>query len=66
MSATYQLIRYAQQRHRAFTEVVDHLDESKFHFSAKDNLCADGFQARAGSAVLDGYNPPSTPLPSVR
>lgn len=55
---TYDLIRYAQRKHRAFTEVVETLDESKFHFSAKDNLCAEGFQARAGSAVLDGYSPP--------
>jgi len=54
----YGLIRHAQQKHLAFTEVVDGLEASKFRFSAKDNLCAIGFQARAGSAVLDGYRPP--------
>ncbi|MCG7843843.1 MAG: Asp-tRNA(Asn)/Glu-tRNA(Gln) amidotransferase subunit GatA [Methanomassiliicoccales archaeon] len=55
---TYELVRYAQRKHRAFTEVVEGLDDNKFHFSAKDNLCAEGFQARAGSAILDGYAPP--------
>jgi aspartyl-tRNA(Asn)/glutamyl-tRNA(Gln) amidotransferase subunit A len=29
-----------------------------FHFSAKDNLCARDFQARAGSRILQGYRPP--------
>jgi len=58
LSDTYGLIRYAQTKHLAFTEVAEGLEDGKFHFSAKDNLCADGFQARAGSAVLDGYSPP--------
>lgn len=53
-----ELIRHAQQRHRAFTETVDAIEAGGFLFSAKDNLCALGFQARAGSAVLDGYRPP--------
>jgi len=68
LSVIYDLIRHAQLRHRAFTEVVDVLDETKFHFSAKDNLCAVGFQARAGSAVLDGYRPPfdATPVSRLR
>jgi len=68
LSATYDLIRYAQQKHRAFTEIVEDLDDIKFHFSAKDNLCADGFQARAGSAVLDGYQPPfdATPIRKMK
>ncbi len=62
--STYTLIQYAQRRHLAFTETVDGLDEGRFHFSAKDNLCALGFQARAGSAVLEGYRPPfdATPI----
>ncbi len=68
MSAIYDLIRYAQLKHRAFTEIVEDLDDTKFHFSAKDNLCADGFQARAGSAVLDGYRPPfdATPIRKMK
>ena len=68
MSATYEMIRHAQLKHRAFTEIVDKLDDSKFHFSAKDNLCANGFQARAGSAVLDGYHPPfdATPIRKMK
>lgn len=58
------LIRQVHIRFRAFTEIVDHVPASGFHFSAKDNLCATGFQARAGSAVLDGYRPPfdATPI----
>jgi aspartyl-tRNA(Asn)/glutamyl-tRNA(Gln) amidotransferase subunit A len=63
-SLTSSLMRLAQQRYRAFVETVDHLDDAKFHFSAKDNLCAVGFQARAGSAILESYAPPfdATPI----
>ena len=32
--------------------------EYKFHFSAKDCLCSIDFQTRAGSQILDGYQPP--------
>lgn len=68
MSATYDLIHYAQLKHLAFTEIVEELDDAKFHFSAKDNLCAEDFQARAGSAVLDGYRPPfdATPIRKMK
>lgn len=55
---TFELIQLAHRRYQAFTEVVTELEEGRFHFSAKDNLCANGFQARAGSAILEGYTPP--------
>ena len=33
------------------------IKESKFHFSAKDNLTSKDFQTRCGSMILDGYHP---------
>jgi len=51
------------EKYRPFAEIAQGLQEineypPKFHFSAKDNLCATGFQARAGSRILEGYRPP--------
>ena len=50
-------------KYRPFAEIAQDLQEMneyppKFHFSAKDNICATGFQARAGSKILEGYRPP--------
>lgn len=51
------------QRYQAFSELAEDLGAleeypPRPHFSAKDNLCAIGFQARAGSRILEGYRPP--------
>lgn len=51
------------QRFKIFTELAEDLSflqeyPPRTHFSAKDNLCAVGFQARAGSRILEGYRPP--------
>jgi aspartyl-tRNA(Asn)/glutamyl-tRNA(Gln) amidotransferase subunit A len=51
------------ERYRPFSEFAKGLSDlteypPRFHFSAKDNICALGFQARAGSKILDGYRPP--------
>jgi aspartyl-tRNA(Asn)/glutamyl-tRNA(Gln) amidotransferase subunit A len=51
------------EKYRPFAEIAQGLQEineypPKFHFSAKDNICAIGFQARAGSKILEGYRPP--------
>ena len=51
------------QKYQPFSEIAQDLQEMneyppKFHFSAKDNICATGFQARAGSKILEGYRPP--------
>ncbi len=50
-------------RYQPFSEIGHDLRDAsdyppKFHFSAKDNICALGFQARAGSKILEGYRPP--------
>jgi len=59
------------ERHAVFCERIEDplaLEHGKFHFSAKDNLCARGFQARAGSRILKGYRPPfdATPIRKLR
>lgn len=59
------------ERHLIFTDrLMDPLafEGGKFHFSAKDNLCARDFQARAGSQILKGYRPPfdATPIKRLR
>ncbi len=51
------------ERYHPFSDLTKDLSDltdypPKFHFSAKDNICALGFQARAGSKILDGYRPP--------
>jgi aspartyl-tRNA(Asn)/glutamyl-tRNA(Gln) amidotransferase subunit A len=51
------------EKYRPFSEFSQDLRElseypPRFHFSAKDNICAIGFQARAGSKILNGYRPP--------
>ncbi|HVO78197.1 MAG TPA: amidase family protein [Methanomassiliicoccales archaeon] len=52
-------LRSINETYKVFAETADEIDEhAKFHFSAKDNLCAKGFQARAGSRILEGYRPP--------
>jgi len=55
-------VRRAAEEYGAFVERLEdplaYEEGCAFHFSAKDNLCAVGFQARAGSRVLDGYRPP--------
>lgn len=45
-------------RYRMFSEITSEKEtDAEFAFSAKDNLTALGFQARAGSAILEGYRP---------
>lgn len=59
-------IRRANETYEPFCEIISDVpeEEFKFTFSAKDNLCAVGFQARAGSRILEGYRPPfdATPI----
>ncbi|HUT27389.1 MAG TPA: amidase family protein [Methanomassiliicoccales archaeon] len=64
--APHDLIRFAKERYHAFTEIAETFVDAEFHFSAKDNLCANGFQARAGSAILEGYVPPFDAAPIQR
>ncbi|MDD1770631.1 MAG: Asp-tRNA(Asn)/Glu-tRNA(Gln) amidotransferase subunit GatA [Methanomassiliicoccales archaeon] len=66
-------LRSLNERYKAFVELTDTTDPMPggvdgFHFSAKDNLCAKGFQARAGSRILEGYRPPfdATPIARLR
>ena len=61
------------ERFNIFSELAQDLTDLDEYpprptFSAKDNLCADGFQARAGSRILDGYRPPfdATPVHRMR
>ncbi|HPT74254.1 MAG TPA: amidase family protein [Methanomassiliicoccaceae archaeon] len=55
-------VRLADERYRMFAEKLEdplaYGGGHSFHFSAKDNLCSVEFQARAGSRILEGYNPP--------
>jgi aspartyl-tRNA(Asn)/glutamyl-tRNA(Gln) amidotransferase subunit A len=59
-------LRAIDERYHVFAEIAEGQDEGEasFHFSAKDNLCAQGLQARAGSKILEGYRPPfdATPI----
>jgi aspartyl-tRNA(Asn)/glutamyl-tRNA(Gln) amidotransferase subunit A len=59
-------IRRTNEMFEPFCDLITELPEDgyKFTFSAKDNLCAKGFQARAGSRILEGYRPPfdATPI----
>ncbi|MDW5563384.1 MAG: amidase family protein [Methanomassiliicoccus sp.] len=64
-------LRSIDERHQVFCERLEDplaLDQGTFHFSAKDNLCSRGFQARAGSRILKGYRPPfdATPIRKLR
>lgn len=46
------------ERYRMFSEITSEASaDAEFAFSAKDNLTAVGFRARAGSAILEGYEP---------
>ncbi|KQM10235.1 Glutamyl-tRNA(Gln) amidotransferase subunit A [bioreactor metagenome] len=46
------------ERYNMFSEITPETStDAEFAFSAKDNLTAVGFQARAGSAILEGYRP---------
>jgi aspartyl-tRNA(Asn)/glutamyl-tRNA(Gln) amidotransferase subunit A len=56
-------LRRLDEKHRIFAELSTDLSAlqeypPRPHFSAKDNICAQGFQARAGSRILEGYRPP--------
>ncbi len=61
------------ERFSIFNELAEDLSPlleypPRHTFSAKDNLCAIGFQARAGSRILEGYRPPfdATPVRRMR
>lgn len=65
------MLQALDEKHLMFCERLEDplaLEHGEFHFSAKDNLCARGFQARAGSRILDGYRPPfdATPIRKLR
>jgi len=60
---TVEKLRKLNERYHAFNEIAESLPDlheypPRFHFSAKENLCAKGFQATAGSKILEGYRPP--------
>ncbi len=64
-------LRALDERHCLFADRLEDplaFDQGDFHFSAKDNLCARDFQARAGSRILQGYRPPfdATPIGRLR
>jgi aspartyl-tRNA(Asn)/glutamyl-tRNA(Gln) amidotransferase subunit A len=64
-------LRSLDDRYAIFAERLEDplaFEQGKFHFSAKDNLCARDFQARAGSKILQGYQPPfdATPIQRLR
>jgi aspartyl-tRNA(Asn)/glutamyl-tRNA(Gln) amidotransferase subunit A len=64
-------LRALDERHHLFADRLEDplaFEQGKFHFSAKDNLCARDFQARAGSRILQGYRPPfdATPVRKLR
>ncbi|OPY31410.1 MAG: Amidase [Methanomassiliicoccales archaeon PtaU1.Bin124] len=61
-------LKRQNERHRAFCEMLEIQPEgeSKFTFSAKDNLCTKDFQTRAGSRILEGYRPPFDAEPVKR
>jgi aspartyl-tRNA(Asn)/glutamyl-tRNA(Gln) amidotransferase subunit A len=60
-------LRRLNERHHVFVQLAEVLEEkAEFHFSAKDNLCAIGFEAKAGSKILDGYRPPFDATPVHR
>ena len=54
--------RQIDEKYEVFAERLEdplaNEGEYKFHFSAKDCLCSIDFQTRAGSQILDGYQPP--------
>jgi aspartyl-tRNA(Asn)/glutamyl-tRNA(Gln) amidotransferase subunit A len=62
-------LRRLNEKHLVFAEIAEQLEEEgPFHFSAKDNLCAIGFEAKAGSKILEGYYPPfdATPIRKLK
>ncbi len=64
-------LKELDEKHQLFTERLEDplaFEGGQFHFSAKDNLCARDFQARAGSLILKGYRPPfdATPIKRLR
>ncbi len=64
-------LRTLDERYQMFTDRLEDplaFEGGQFHFSAKDNLCARDFQARAGSLILKGYRPPfdATPVKRLR
>ncbi len=68
---TADALRALDERHCLFADRLEDplaFEEGPFHFSAKDNLCARDFQARAGSRILQGYRPPfdATPIRRLR
>lgn len=64
-------LRALDEKYLVFAERLEDplaFEHGKFHFSAKDNLCARDYQARAGSRILKGYRPPfdATPIRKLR
>jgi aspartyl-tRNA(Asn)/glutamyl-tRNA(Gln) amidotransferase subunit A len=52
-------LRQLDDRYHFLREAAPDLDERcRFTFSAKDNICAAGMEATAGSRILSGYRPP--------
>ncbi|MDD1756289.1 MAG: Asp-tRNA(Asn)/Glu-tRNA(Gln) amidotransferase subunit GatA [Methanomassiliicoccales archaeon] len=70
-SPTPERLIQLNERFRIFCEMAEDLSGLQDYpprptFSAKDNLCAMGFQARAGSRILEGYRPPFDATPVWR
>jgi aspartyl-tRNA(Asn)/glutamyl-tRNA(Gln) amidotransferase subunit A len=70
-SPTPERLLRLNERFRIFNELAEDLSGLQEYplrptFSAKDSLCAEGFQARAGSRILEGYRPPFDATPVWR
>ena len=57
-------LKELDEKHQLFTERLEDplaFEGGQFHFSAKDNLCARDFQARAGSLMSEATDHRSMP-----
>jgi aspartyl-tRNA(Asn)/glutamyl-tRNA(Gln) amidotransferase subunit A len=53
------MLQELDSKYHFLREIAEHIGEKPhFTFTAKDNLCAKGMQATAGSRILSGYRPP--------
>ena len=59
MTLTEEAVQALDAKYHFLREIAAGFDDkARFTFSAKDNLCAKGMQATAGSKILEGYRPP--------
>lgn len=61
-------LKEINDRYEMFTVFSEPSGDSKFVFSAKDNLTSVDFESTAGSKILKGYHPPfdATPIKRMR